>query len=516
MIQDGPLGGGDGRQRPAETSVEKDHMASEHRFLALDIGAESGRGELVTLRDGRLEMEEVHRFPNRPVRLAGTLHWDFPFLFAEVLAALKACAHRGIRLDGLSVDTWAVDFGLLGGDGDLLGNPVHYRDGRTANIHEYSQRYMSNLDIFRETAYEPWAISSLFQLLAMQRAGSPLLKVAETFLNMPDLFHYFLSGVKVSEMSVANTTNLMDTQCRWSRKVISRFNLPAGMFAPLTAPARVIGPLAGAVVEQTGVGEVPVIATCGHDTSAALAAVPAAGDDWAFLSCGTWSILGSPVAAPVATPRCLELGFTNEYTIGGWYLARNILGLWLVQELKRRWDRPGDPWDYARMTAEAEAAKTDALVDVAHNSLLAPPDMEEALRAVLSAAGQTMPATRGELVRCVLQSLALEYHWRLESVAELTGKPGRSLYMVGGGTANKLLCQLTADACGIPVQAGIDQCTALGNALGQALALGVLKDAQQIRDVMRGSFAPRLYEPRRGGRWDDLRARYAAIRRAGG
>jgi rhamnulokinase len=487
-------------------------MAEAHHFLALDLGAESGRGILAVLREGRVEMEEVHRFPNRPVRIGGTLTWDLPFLFSQVLAALSACGERQVELRGVSVDTWGVDFGLLGRDGALLGNPVHYRDGRTDGIHDYSKETMDTDEIFALTAYEPWKISSLFQLLAMQRSGSPLLDVAETFLNMPDLFHYLLTGVKASEMSIANTSNLMGTDCTWCRPIIERFGLPE-MFGDLVPPVSVLGPLCAAVRDETHLGEIPVIATCGHDTSAAVAAVPAEADDWAFLSCGTWSILGQLIDKPVATPECLRRGFTNEYTAGGWYLARNIIGLWLVQELRRKWDTSGDPWDYARMTAEAERATTDALVDTADGALLAPADMEEALMGLIRGSGQEPPRGRGELVRCVLESLALEYAKGLESLAALTGARPRALYMVGGGIHNTLLCQLTADACGMDVHAGADQCTALGNALGQALALGILTDREEIRRVMRGSFEVVRYRPRDASAWAQKRERYEHIRR---
>lgn len=486
-------------------------MADRRFFLAIDLGAESGRGELVCLEGGKVSMEEVHRFPNRPVRLGGTLHWDFPFLFAEVTAALRAGAAAGRKIEGIGVDTWGVDFGLLGGDGKLLGNPVHYRDGRTERIHDYSDPIMPRGEIFALTAYEPWAISSLFQLLAMQRDRSPLLAAAETFLNMPDLFNYFLTGTQANERSILNTSNLMATDGQWAKPVIQRFKLP-DMFGRLAEPGTILGPLSDGVRQEVGgLDDVPVVATCGHDTSAAVAALPGEGEDWAFLSCGTWSILGCLIDKPVATLRCLELGFTNEYTLGGWYLARNILGLWLVQQLRRKWDAGSQPWDYDRMTAEATKAKGGLLVDAADESFLAPADMEQALVDSLAKSGQPAPAGRGELVRCVLESLALEYARRLDSIGELVGRRPKALYIVGGGTANKLLCQLTADACGIPVYAGADQCTALGNALVQAVGLGVLKDRDEIHQVMRKSFTLAAYEPKDAGLWVDKAGQYAKL-----
>ena len=489
-------------------------MADERVFLALDLGAESGRGELVTLREGKVALEEIHRWPNRPVRMAGTLHWDFPFLYAECLAALRKCAERGLALSGIGVDTWGVDFGLLDRDGRLLGLPVHYRDGRTDNIHDYSDPILSRDEIYTLTALEPWQISTLFQLLAMQRDGSPVLAGAETLLQMPDLVTYFLTGVKAVERSHVQTGNLLGTDRQWCWEIIDRFGLPRKLFGRLIGPAEVIGPLQAAVREEVGLGEVPVVAVCGHDTGSAVAAVPGEGPNWAYLSCGTWSILGKVVAEPINDLACLRKGFTNELSYGTWYLARNILGLWLVQQLRAKWDQSGDPWDYDRMTAEAAAAQTDLLLNAVDSSLLAPPDMEEALVALLTGSGQHEPRSRGELVRCVLQSLALEYGVVLDDVGEVTGRRPDAVYMVGGGIHNKLLCQLTADACGVVVHAGVDQCTAIGNALGQALALGILKSPAEIRQVVRNSFEVTPYAPQDPTAWEDNKARYRALKPA--
>jgi len=487
-------------------------MADEHHFLALDLGAESGRGELVTLAEGKVSMEEIHRFPSRNVRLAGTRYWDFPATFAEVLESIRVCAERGVELSAISVDTWGVDFGLLGRDGQLLGLPVHYRDARTDGIHEKAAKVMPIEDIFAATALHTMPINTLFQLHAMQLADSPVLAAAETFLMMPDLFAYFLTGERACELSDAQTSQLVGTDCQWSKEIIGRFGLPERIFPKLIEPATVIGPMTGEVVDQVGgCGGVPVVACAGHDTSAAVAAVPAQGANWAFCSCGTWSILGRLVDTPVASRECYEVGFTNEYTYGGWYLARNILGLWLVQELRRKWDVPGDAWDYDRMTAEATAAESGPLADVGDGRLLAPADMEAALLEVLRDSGQGEPAGRGQLLRCVLESLALEYHWCVETIGRLTGERPEAFYMVGGGIHNRLLCQLTADACGMAVHAGADQCTALGNALGQALALGILKSRDEIRDVMRASSEILTYEPQEPDLWAEKRERYRKL-----
>ncbi len=480
-------------------------------FLAIDLGAESGRGVLVRLDGGKVAMEEIHRFPNRPVRLGGTLYWDFPFLFAEIIEAMKVCAERRVELEAIGIDTWGVDFGLLGADGKLLGLPVHYRDGRTQGIHDYSDAIMSRQEIFTSTSCEPWAISSLFQLLAMQRDKSPILAAAKTFLNMPDLINYFLTGEKASEKTIVSGANLMSTQGRWADDVIGRFNLP-DIFGALNEPGTVLGPLSAAVGEQAGLGAIPVVATCGHDTSAVAAAVPAAGENWAFLSCGTWSILGRLLDEPITTEEAFKLGFCNEYTLDAWFICRNILGLWLVQELRRKWDRGADPWDYTRMTSEASKAKSIGMMNVEDGSLMAPADMEQAQYDLLASMQQPKPSSRGELIRCVLESLALEYAYRLRMIDGLTGRRTETLFMVGGGIANTLLCQLTADALQIPVYAGADQCTALGNSLTTAVGMGVLKGAGEIRQVMRNSFELTCYEPRDGHVWAEKLGKYSQIK----
>jgi len=478
-----------------------------HRFLAMDFGAESGRGELITLFENRIQIEEIHRFPNRPVQLCQTLVWDFPYLFAELLDTLRRCADRDLALKGIGVSTWGVDFGLLGEDGQILANPVHYRDERTKDIHDYSDVKMSREEIFAATACEPWAISSLFQLLAMQRDESPLLKMAASFLNMPDLFNYCLTGEKVSERSIASTSNLMQIDGHWCQDVVERFKLP-DIFEELVEPGTVIGGLRPEITPGDGMADVPVIATCSHDTAAVAAAVPSRGDNWAFLSSGTWSILGRLRAAPVTTPEFLENGFSNEYTIGGWFLCRNIIGLWLIQELHRKWDSSDDPWNYRRMMEVARQADSGPIIDVANPDLLAPEDMEDSLLDLMHRFQQPLPDSRGGLIRSVLESLALEYAYRLELLCALSRESVDSLFLVGGGSANELLCQFTANACRIPVYAGPQQCTSLGNALTQAYALDIITEPDEIRRIMRRSFELTTYEPRDGSFWIDKLGQY--------
>ena len=480
------------------------------KFLAMDFGAESGRGEIITLSANKVRIDEIHRFPNRPVSLCGTLHWDFPFLFAELLATLQKCADQNLTLSGIGISTWGVDFGLLGDDGKLLANPVHYRDARTENIHAYSDPIMSREEIYAATACEPWAISSLFQLLAMQKNDSSILEVSASFLNMPDLFNYCLTGQKVSERSIASTSNLMQTDGDWSRAVIDRYNLPP-IFENLVEPGTVIGTMLPEFAPRPDMADIPVIATCSHDTAAVVAAIPASGKNWAFLSSGTWSILGRFRSEPVTTPEFLEHGFSNEYTLGGWFMCRNIIGLWLLQELCRKWDTPADPWDYNRIVQEASRAEPGAIINVSDASLMAPDDMEEALLHLTGRLNQPLPDSRGELIRCVLESLALEYAYRLELLCAMSNETVDSLFLVGGGSANSLLCRLTANACRIPVYAGAEQCTSLGNALTQAHGLGIIKDPAEIRDIMRNSFELMEYKPAESVYWTERLGEYKLL-----
>ncbi|MCE5325882.1 MAG: hypothetical protein LLG01_05655 [Planctomycetaceae bacterium] len=484
-------------------------MGEQYHFLALDFGASSGRGELVTLEDGVLHLQEIHRFENRPVKMGGTMYWDFPYLFGEVIETLKVVAKRGIKLAGIGVDTWGVDFGLLAADGKLLSNPVHYRDTRTENIHAYSDPIMSRDEVFAATAMEPWTIGSLFQLLAMQRDNSPLLKAADTMLWMADLFRYFLCGKKVAELSLAQTSCLIGTNRKLSSEVVKRFKLKRKMFPQLVRPPLVLGDLLPEIVQAAGLsGPVPVIATAGHDTAAAVAAVPARGSDWAFLSCGTWSITGTLVKHPVATPEALKMGYSCECTIGDWFTCKNIPGLWVVQELRRKWHSSEDPWDFNRMVAEAAAVSEVPLFDVNHPTLMAPADMEDALRKLLPGGAAL---DRGHLVRSALESLAAEYARSIDAIATLTGKRPSALYMVGGGIKNKLLCQLTADACNMTVYAGVDECTAVGNGLGQALALGIIKTKGDIRKIARASFEMSTFMPENRQHWQAKLAQYAQL-----
>ncbi len=487
-------------------------MSKTHTFLSIDLGASSGRGIIVTLTAGKVAMEEIHRFENYKVQLGKTLHWDFLWLVHEITECLHICKRREVALDAIGIDTWGVDFGLLDADGELLASPVCYRDARTENIHEYSDPIMSQADIYAATACDPWPISTLMQLLAMKRDGSAQLENAASLLHIPDLFNYIFTGVKANELSNLTTGNMVDPEGQWATELAAAFSLPQRLFdGEIVAPPVILGPLSESIQKDTGLGPVPVVCIAGHDTASVVASVPAEGDEWAFLSCGTWSILGAVRDEPIADPACFAAGFTNEYTIDGWYLCHNISGLWLVNELHRLWNRQGEEWSFGRMTEEARAARSTGLIDVSDPMLTAPDDMEQALYAVMAKNGQPAPATRGELVRAVLESLAMEYARWLTALGGQTGTTYDTLYMVGGGIANTLLCEFTANACDVPVQAGVKECTALGNAMSQALAVGAVGSLAEVRRIMRESNEMHTYQPMEAGYWARRRDEYRAM-----
>jgi rhamnulokinase len=483
------------------------------RFLAFDLGAESGRGVLGLFDGQRLQLDVVHRFPNGPVRTLDTLHWDVLRLHGEMLAALRKCAAERGGLDALGVDTWGVDFALLGRGGTLLGNPRHYRDPHTEGVMEEAFARVPRAGVFRQTGIQFMRFNTLFQLLALQRDRSPLLDAAETLLFMPDLFHYFLTGIKVNEFTDASTSQMLDPATRgWAYGLVKAFGLPTGILGTLVQPGTVLGPLRASVAAETGLTPVPVVAPATHDTAAAVAAVPARGESWAYISSGTWSLMGVETREPLLGEAALAANFTNEGGVGGTVrLLKNVMGLWLVQECRRAWERAGTAYSYDDlMRLAGEAQPFVSLVDPDDPSFLLPPDMPAALAAFCRRRGEPAPVDVGATVRCALESLALRYRWVLERLEELTGRRIDTLHVIGGGSQNTLLCQLTADACDRPVLAGPVEATAIGNVLVQAVGLGVLGSLADAREVVRRSFEVRAYSPQKPDAWHEPYARFRA------
>ena len=479
------------------------------RYLALDFGAESGRAILGTLEDGRITLEEIHRFPNRQVRVHGHVYWDVLYLFDELKKGLAAAANRGChKLDGIGVDTWGVDYGLLDANGELLGHPHSYRDPRTEGMPEAACNMVPKAEIFAATGTQFMPFNTLFQLLSQARAKSPALANAKTLLFMPDLFNYLLTGKKCAEYTIASTSQMMNAKKRaWSKSLLQKLGLPANILPKIMAPGTLVGPLLPQILQETGLAPVNVYAPGGHDTACAVAAVPATeGGNWAYLSSGTWSLLGVELDEPDVSPAALANGFTNEGGVGGKIrFLRNCTGLWLLQQTRRHWQQQGDELSYAeiaKLAVKAEDSAFQSIVDADDPAFRNPADMPAAIVDYCRRTGQTPPKTKGEFARCILESLAFKYRVIINKINAMREEPVERLHIVGGGSQNELLCQLAADACGIPVVAGPVEATALGNVLMQALAAGKVKNLAEARRIVAKSVLVRHYEPKNPEEWD--------------
>jgi rhamnulokinase len=488
---------------------------AEQRYLALDYGAESGRGVVGAFDGTRLTLEEVHRFPTGPVRMGSTLHWDLPLLLNEGRNSITS-ALKGGPLSSLGVDTWGVDFGLLGAKGELVGLPVHYRDSRTNGFVEKVFERASRTEIFARTGIQTMQINTLFQLAALAEQSPKLLDAADKLLFMPDLLHYYLTGVAQSEYTIASTSQMYDSQAGgWATEVLEKAGIPTRILQDVVPDGTRYGTLTPAEAAATGAqAGLPVIAPGGHDTACAVAAVPAEGrSGWAYLSSGTWSLLGIEVPRPVINAETEAANCTNEGGVDGTIrLLKNIGGLWLVQECRRAYARLGDERTYAQLTRLAADAKPlAAVVDPDHPSLLAPADMPRAIRELCAATGQTPPEGIGATIRCALDSLGLKYRHILNLMEGFAGTPIHTLHIVGGGSQNKLLNQIAADATGRRVLAGPVEATAIGSVLLQGKALGDITSLDDLRAIVRASFPIEVYEPDPAmlGAWADIAGRTA-------
>ncbi len=498
-------------------------MPNTSDYLALDLGAESGRGLLGRFDGDRLTLDEVHRFPNGPVRLLDTLHWDVLRLFDDVKVALGKAAAGRPGLEGVGVDTWGVDFGLVGRGDVLLGNPVHYRDARTEGMVDLACRLVPRERIYEITGLQFLPINTAYQLLAMARAGSPILGAAETLLMMPDLFGWLLTGRRTGERTDATTTQLYDPRRgAWSGELCDGLGLPKEILPELIDPGTVLGPLRASVADDLKIGRgLTVIAPATHDTASAVAAVPVSGasaepsarPDWCFLSSGTWSLLGVEVPRPVINAETFRDNFTNEGGVAGTTrLLKNIMGLWLVQECRRHWSRQGREITYDELIGWSAAARPFAsLVDPDDPTFFAPGDMPARIAAYCSKTDQPVPGDEGAFVRCALESLALKYRWTIGRIEAILGTTIRTIHVVGGGTRNALLCQFTADATGRPVHAGPVEATAAGNVLLQAIARGRVGDVSEARAIVARSFPVAVHDPRDPAAWHDAAGRFEAL-----
>jgi rhamnulokinase len=486
------------------------------RFIAVDLGAESGRVMLGLYDDRGFRVQEVYRFANGPVRVFDSLYWDPLRLFAEIKTGLYRIAREyGRDWAAIGLDTWGVDFALLDNRGELIGNPHSYRDPRTVGVMERVLEMVPAWQVYEQSGGVQFlSINTLYQLRAMVEQESSQLRAASTFLMMPDLLNYWLSGRKAVEYTNATTTQCFDSRRRrWALGLLERLGIPTHLFPGVVLPGTELGPLRPEVATEVGMNEMPVIAVATHDTASAAVAVPASGDNYAWLSSGTWSLLGAVAAEAIVTPEAMQYNISNYGGVGGIVLPwKNIMGLWLVQECRRSWAREGRTYSYDELTAMAASARPFvALIDPDHPSFLAPADMPAAMVAYCQATGQTPPATPGEFVRVALEGLALKYRLVLEQLEALLHRSLSVLHIVGGGSQNRLLCQFTAAACRRPVLAGPVEATAIGNLAVQAVARGHLASLDEARRVIRESFPATVYEPTASDPWDEAYDRFRTL-----
>jgi rhamnulokinase len=488
-------------------------MAEKANYIAVDLGAESGRVMLGSIAAGRLTLEETHRFSNGPVEKQGSLRWDFDRLLSEVKLGIGQAARISAgNVGGIGVDTWGVDFGLIGADGKLIEAPYHYRDSRTNGMMDKAFEAMPKRDIYQHSGIQFMQLNSLYQLLAMQTSRSPVLAKTKTLIFMADLFSYFLCGKAFGEYTLASTSQMMDMQTgKWSEAIFEKLSLPLAIMPPVVMPGAVVAELTDAVAREIGCGRIPVIAVGSHDTASAVLGVPATAGKWAYLSSGTWSLMGVELPKAIVNDKTFQHQFTNEGGVDNTIrLLKNIMGLWLVQECKRQWQREGQDLSYAQLTQMAAAAKPFAgHVDCDRSDFLAPGDMPARINQHLSDTGQEPTTDKGQMVRMILESLALKYRRVLAAIEDITGRTVDVLHIVGGGIQNELLCQFTANAIGRNVITGPIEATASGNILMQAKAAGQIKSIDEARQIIRNSFELKDYRPQDQKLWQQKYEQYA-------
>ena len=503
-------------------------------YLAVDLGASSGR-VVAGLFDGtRLSLEEVYRFDNGGVNAAGRMHWDVLNLWQHTLRGLKAGAKvYGSHVASVGVDTWGVDFALLSKSDELLSNPCHYRDRRTVGILDKAFAIVPREEIFAATGLQFMEFNTLYQLLAMKQANSPLLQMAHSWLMIPDLFHWLLTGVKANEYTNATTTQFLNPKTgKWATELLAKFGIRTDILGPIVQPGTKLGKLRPEVAAETNLTTAEVILPGTHDTASAVAAVPAASrpllpegasgparqagptvPDWCYISSGTWSLMGVETPQPVINDRVYQLNFTNEGGIGGTTrLLKNIAGLWLIQECRRAWKEAGRDYAWEELSRRAsDRAPLAALINPDHPSFVAPDNMPSAIVDFCTKTGQSAPVTDGAIIRCALESLALRYRMVLGFLEELIGGRIETIHIVGGGAQNRLLCQMAADATGRRVVAGPVEATAIGNLMVQAVACGAIKDIAQSREIIRTSFEVQEYRPKPSADWDEAYSRFEQL-----
>lgn len=490
---------------------------SELKMLAIDLGASSGRGIIGKFDGNRFTLEENHRFPSEPVTIAGSFNWDIMRIFFEIKQAINKCALSPDKdISTIGIDTWGVDYGLLDKKGKLLTNPVHYRDTRTVGIQDYAEKFLPRKRLYDITGIQFCDFNTVWQLCAELRDNPELVAAADKMLFIPDLLNYFLTGKMQEEYTIASTSALLDAKTRrWSKEVIDAFGIPERLFSEIVEPGSVVGPLLPSLIDELGDIKANVVNVAEHDTASAVVAVPAVkGEDFIFISSGTWSLMGTETMKPIITPASFRYNFTNEGGFGGSIrFLKNIMGLWIEQESRRQWIREGKKFSFDELSNAAMASKPcQCIINPDDASFGVPGNLPKAIRDYCKKTGQHIPESNGEIIRAIFDSLALRYKWSVNAIDDMKGKKIPFINIVGGGTKEGPLCQLCADACERPVYAGPIEATAIGNIAVQAISTGAIKDLTEAREVIRNSFEIKQYEPQGDkAMWDDAYAKFLKL-----
>lgn len=473
------------------------------RVLAFDFGASSGRAIIGCFDGDKITLEEVHRFSNDPVSVGGTVYWDVLRLFYEIKQGIIKAKIAG-GFDSIGIDTWGVDFGLIDSEGKLMENPVHYRDARTAGLVDEAFKTMPKEKLYGITGIQFMELNTLFQLIALKKYRPWMLERADKMLFMPDLFGYMLTGKMCAEYSIASTSQLIDLDKRtWSKEILDAFGIKESVFAPLVQPGTVLGELSKEICEECGVDPVPVISVCGHDTQSAITSVPCEDGDFAFLSSGTWSLFGTELDKPIVNETSMNINITNEGGFdGSTGFLKNIIGLWLIQESRRQWKREGKEYSYADLEKLALAAEPfKCFIDPDAPEFVPHGNIPERVREFCRKTGQYVPETVGEIMRCIYESLAMKYRLTFEKLRECTERDYPVIHVIGGGTKDGLLCQMTANSCDRTVKAGPIEATVMGNVAVQLMSDGSVKNIGQARKIVADSSELKTFEPKDTDKW---------------
>lgn len=478
------------------------------KVLGFDYGASSGRAMLGIYENGKITLEEIHRFSNDPVKINGTMYWDVLRLFHELKTGIIKCRKKGhADISSIAVDTWGVDFGLVDKEGRLLENPIHYRDTRTDGMIDEVCDIIGRKEIYKRTGIQFMQFNTLYQLYSIKKERPELLEKADTMLFMPDLLNYFLTGAKYSEYSIASTAQMLDIETGdWDRTLLEKAGIPHHYLCDIIDSGTVVGNLRDEICDEVGIDPVPVIAVAAHDTGSAVMSAPAGTDNFAFLSSGTWSLLGTELKKPIVSDKAAELEYSNE---GGFNrtirFLKNIMGLWIYQDCRRQWNREGNVMTFDELEMEARSAEPfRSLIDPDNGDFYHHGHMPEKVQDFCKRTGQPVPENKPQIVRCIMESLALKYRYVYEGLEEVVGNKIPDLHIVGGGCKNVMISQFTANALGRTITTGPIEATSTGNVLGQLVALGYIKDMEEAREVTRNSFEIKEWEPKDTKKWDEI------------